>query len=168
MSGTASTTGGTQGIFTDVIASRARYHRNLADDLGGRGGYRSAVDHGHSAVKLFRELAQEDPVKFNPELALSLHELAYYLRMFEEDGDAAKYGREAVELLRGLVQDNPDEFKPKLAVSLFGLTFDYKNLGDERNSMKYGREALRIFQDLDGSQPGKFDAYLPWLRHNLS
>jgi hypothetical protein len=68
------------------------------------------------AVALRRQLVNEDPARFNPPLAMSLHKLAVYI--FQKCPDKAKKAiNESFALLKHLASVSPITFSSALAIS---------------------------------------------------
>src|SRR5215472_14508052 len=75
------------------------------------------VGMAQTAVTIRREIAQSNPEKL-PELAASLHQLAYRLGRALRVAEALTPMLEAVAIRRRLADSDPDRFLPLLATSL--------------------------------------------------
>ena len=73
-----------------------------------------ALEVGREAVTIRRQLAQDSPAAYLPDLAMSLSNLASSLSEAGQWEEALEMAREAVTLRRQLAQDNPAAYLPDL------------------------------------------------------
>jgi tetratricopeptide (TPR) repeat protein len=116
---------------------------NLATMLSGLGRREEALAQAEEAVRLRRQLAQQRPDAFLPDLAMSLNNLANRLSDLGRREEALAQAEEAVRLYRQLAQQRPDAFLPYLATSLAVVG---KIVAEERPGEAMGSlaEAIRI------------------------
>src|SRR5712691_1352477 len=83
-----------------------------------------------AAVDIRRRLAQANPARFEPDLAMSLNNLSLRLSDAGDGAGALAAIREAAEIYRRLAQANPARFDPDLATSLNNLSNRLSDAGD--------------------------------------
>jgi hypothetical protein len=91
---------------------------NLSVQLAFVGDGEAALAAIREAVEIRRQLAQDNPNRFAPDLAVSLENLA--LRLSDAGNGAGALGAicEAVEICRRLAQDDATRFAPALEATL--------------------------------------------------
>ena len=89
---------------------------------------------------MYRRLARANPQAFEPDLAMSLTNLARSLAALGRREEALEAAQEAVEVYRRLARANPQAFEPELARSLG--TLGMVLLGSDR-----AREAAEAFSE---------------------
>ena len=99
-------------------AARANHLNSLSNCLRDAGDGAGALAAIREAVETYRRLAQDNPERFAPDLALSLNNLSLRLSDAGDGAGALAAIREAVEIRRGLAQDNPARFASALETSL--------------------------------------------------
>jgi tetratricopeptide (TPR) repeat protein len=121
----------------------ARLANNLCFRLSDLGRREEALAQAEDAVRLHRQLAQQRPDAFLPDLAMSLNNLANSLSDLGRREEALAQAEEAVRLRRQLAQQRPDAFLPDLARSLAVVG---KIVAEERPGEAMGplAEAIRI------------------------
>src|ERR1700683_3846830 len=87
------------------------------------------------ADKLCRQLAADQPVRFNPALALFLNNLSGNLSDLGHREDALTPIQEAVKLRQRLAADQPAVFDPDLAMSLHNLSLCLSDLGCREDAL---------------------------------
>ncbi|MFV2099068.1 tetratricopeptide repeat protein, partial [Micromonospora sp. LOL_014] len=70
------------------------------------------------AADIYRRLATVNPAAYEPDLAMSLNNLAVTLSNFGRREEALDASTEAAELYRRLAQANPEAYEPDVARSL--------------------------------------------------
>jgi hypothetical protein len=99
-------------------ADRANYLTTLSVHLSDAGDGAGALAAIHEAVDTYRRLAQDNPARFAPELALTLNNLSNRLSNAGDGAGALVAIREAADTCRRLAHDNPARFAPALDRSL--------------------------------------------------
>jgi tetratricopeptide (TPR) repeat protein len=110
------------------------------------------------ALKIYRQLVQENPDTYSPNVALTLNNLANLDRDQNRPEAARKGYEEALKIYRQLVQKHPNIYLSYLAVTLNNLA----NLDRDQNRPEVARNgyegALNIRRELAKNNP---DTYLP-------
>src|SRR5436190_1071215 len=110
------------------------------------------------ALKIYRELAQNNRDAYLPKVASTLNNLAILDQTENRMEEARKGYEEALKIRRELAQNNPDAYLPDLAMTLNSLaTLDRAQKRPEKAREGFG-EALEIYRQLAKNNP---DAYLP-------
>ncbi len=91
---------------------------NLASMLSNLGRHEEALATADDALRFYRQLAQQRPAAFLPDLARSLNNLAIMLNALGRHQEALSRAEEASISRRQLAQQRPDVFLPDLAQSL--------------------------------------------------
>ncbi|MGH8907964.1 MAG: hypothetical protein ACRD0K_15970 [Egibacteraceae bacterium] len=116
------------------------------------------------AVEIYRNLVQENPAAWLPDLALSLNNLSLQQAEAGDLAGALASVIEAVDIRRELVRDNPDAFLPALADSLKVLSLYQAEAGDRDGAMDTITEAVGYYRELAQAD---FNAFLPALADSL-
>ena len=138
---------------------------NLSIRLGRLGRREEALAQAEEAVRIRRQLAQQRPDAFLPNLAMSLNNLANRLSDLGRREEALAQAEEAVRIYRQLAQQRPDAFLPDLAMSLNNLANRLSDLGRREEALAQAEEAVRIYRQLAQQRP---DAFLPDLATSLN
>ncbi|KDQ10761.1 hypothetical protein BOTBODRAFT_473159 [Botryobasidium botryosum FD-172 SS1] len=120
------------------------------------------------AVALYRQLANDRPAAFNPDLAMSLNNLSVRLSDLGQREDAFTADKEAVTLYRQLANDRPAAFNPDLAMSLNNLSKSLSDLGQREDALAAIREAVALYRQLANGRPAAFNPDLATSLNNLS
>jgi len=134
-------------------------------DAGDRAGALAAI---LEAAEIYRRLAQANPARFEPDLAMSLNNLSNRLSDAGDGVGALTAIREAVEIRRRLAQANPAHFEPDLAASLNNLSNRLSEAGDGAGALAAIREAAEIRRRLAQANPARFEPDLAMSLNNLS
>jgi tetratricopeptide (TPR) repeat protein len=135
---------------------------NRLSDLGRR---EEALAQAEEAVGLYRQLAQQRPDAFLPDLGMSLNNLAKMLSGLGRREEALARAEESVRLYCQLAQQRPDAFLPDLARSLNNLAAMLSALGRREEALARAEEAVHLYRQLAQQHP---DAFLPYLATSLA
>ena len=117
-------------------------------------------------MKIRRQLAEQQPAAYLPNLATSLNNLANTL---SEQGDAESRkealtcAREAVKIRRQLGEQQPAAYLPDLAASLNNLANTLSAQGDaasRQEALTCAREAVKIYAVFHAQMPAAFERNL--------
>ncbi|MFF3087638.1 tetratricopeptide repeat protein [Streptomyces nojiriensis] len=138
---------------------------NLSLRLGALGRHAEALAAIDEAVKMLRELSQQQPGAFLPVLATSLNNRSACLGALGRHEEALAANNEAVEIRRELSQQQPGAFLSNLAAGLNNRSADLGALGRHEEALAAIDEAVKILRELAGQRP---DAFLPDLALSLN
>jgi tetratricopeptide (TPR) repeat protein len=145
-----------------------RYLRRASRGFSQRSDFPRAMQTGIEAVEISRQLAQENPQIFNPELALSLTNLGIRFSELAQHQKALQVTQEAVEYYRELAQDNSKGFSHRyLAGSLNNLGNILKDLGRKEDALSAIQESVNIRRELAQDNPQIFRSNLAQSLNNL-
>ncbi len=147
---------------------RARLFNNLSNSLSDSGNIPDALKAIQEAVDIYRRLAQWNPDRFEPDLAMSLNNLSSRLSNSGNFPGALKAIQEAVDIRRRLAQSNPERFEPVLANSLNNLSNGLSNSGNIPGSLQAIQESVDIHRRLAQINPDRFEPDLAGSLNNLS
>ncbi|TFK17154.1 TPR-like protein [Coprinopsis marcescibilis] len=133
---------------------------NHALCVGQAGRPAEAVECGQEAVKIRRQLARDNPDKFNAGLAQSLVRLAFYLDICGQVPEAIQYSWEAIEIHRRLATKVPLIFERDLADTLHVHAVYVGKAGRPTEAVECCQEAVEIRRRLACNNPEKFNANL--------
>ena len=117
---------------------------------------------------IHRELAQDNPAAFLPDLAMSLNNLSTCQSATGDRGGALTSITEAVTHYQQLAQDNPAAFLPDLAMSLTNLSTCLSATGDRAGALASITEAVTHYRQLAQANPAAFLPNLALSLNNLS
>ncbi len=117
------------------------------------------------ALKIRRELAEQNPAAYLPEMANTLINLGNHDRALRRMDEARAHYEEALKIHQQLAQQNPDAYLPYLAMTLddLGILDGIQNRTDD--ARRHYEEASKLYQQLARENP---DAYLPQLATTLN
>jgi len=136
--------------------TRARLSVNLGYALSALGRREEALLATQEAVEIYRQLAQENPQAFLPDLARSLNNLGYALSALGRREEALLATQEAVGIYRQLAQENPQAFLPYLAMSLGAHGSVLRGLGRYTEAAQAFAEGLRAILPFVRALPAAF------------
>ncbi len=121
--------------------------------------------HFEEALKIYRQLAQQNPNAYLPDMAAVLNDLAHLDRLQNRMDEARQHYEEALKIRRQLAEQNPGAYLPGLASALndFALLDAVQNRMDE--ARQHYEEALKVHRQLAEQ---KQDAYLPDMAMTLN
>jgi protein O-mannosyl-transferase len=125
----------------------------------------AARQHYEEAVKIRRELAQQNPDAYLSYLAITLNDLGSLDLRQKRMDEARQHFEEAAKIRRKLAQQNPDAYLLRLATTLnnLGNVDQLQNRPDE--ARQDYEEALKFYDQPTRQNP---DAYLPGLALTLT
>jgi len=147
-------------------ADRADLHWKLTPRLANAGRYQDALKAAEEAVEQYRDLARDDPARYNARLANALDRHGTSLWALGRHRQAQTVSAEAVELHRALTEAEPATHEGGLANALANLGVSLWALGRNRKAQAATEEALDIYRRLVTLGPAKYDAGLADTLHN--
>ncbi len=121
--------------------------------------------HFEWALELRRQLAQQNPGVYLPEMATTLTSLGTLDRLQNRPDEARQHDEEALRIDRQLAQQDPDRYRSNLAGPLVNLgNLDRLQNRPDEARQRY-EEALQYYRQLAEQNPG---VYLPEMATTLS
>jgi L-lactate utilization protein LutB len=145
-----------------LLASSLNRLSNRQSDVGQRA---EALATAHEALKLYRELAEQNRAAFLPNLAMSLNNLAATQSDVGLRTEALATARESLELRRELAEQNRAAFLPNLAASLNNLAVRQSGVGLRAEALATAHEAVELYRELAEQNRA---AFLPDLAMSLN
>ena len=136
----------------DRCGDTPRSLNNLSSMLSELGQQQPALEAAVEAVAHYRQLADQGPDRFLPNLAGSLNNLSNRLSELGQYEPALDASTESVSIYRQLAEQEPDSFLPILAVCLHNLSKISSKLGRSRAALDAITESVeRILPVLEQS-----------------
>ena len=140
------------------LSPTVEHHFEYAYLLQSLNDFEKARHHYEEALQIHRELAQQNPEAYLPDVATSLNNLGNLLSDTNDLKKAQDYYEEALQIHRELTQQNPEAYKPDVAASLNNLGALLRNTNDLKQAKDHYEEALQILRELAKQDP---EEYLP-------
>ena len=104
-----------------------------------------ALRYYEEALRTYRELAEENPRAYKPDVAMTLNNLAALQQAMNEHNHALANYEEALQIRRELAEENPRAYLPNVAKTLvnLGILF-FTGIPDREKSVACTLEALQI------------------------
>lgn len=123
-----------------------------AQTMAKAGQDRAALANVRAAVRLYRQLAADDPAVYRPDLAMSLQVESDLASAAGKADDALAAAREAVSLFRDLTAgpgEDADLFGPYLGSALCVLAGRLHESGADDDALEVVREGIHLFDHVD-------------------
>ena len=146
-------------IFSADSATTVRALNVLSNARQRLGNLDGALQAMRDAIRLAQQLATDNPAAYEPDLAMSIHNLAIRLGETGERAGALVAGREAVEIYKRLAQANPAAYEPDLAGSINNLANCLSETGDRAGAIASCEEALHLYEQANSRHAGLFEAH---------
>ncbi|MGC2235267.1 MAG: tetratricopeptide repeat protein [Pyrinomonadaceae bacterium] len=140
------------------LEEKAMTLNNLANLHRNQNEYEKAPNEYEEALKIYRNLAKNNPQAFLPDVAMTLNNLAILHRNQNEYEKASNEYEEALGIRRNLAKNNPQAFLPKVAMTLNNLANLHRNQNEHEKASNEYEEALEIRRNLAKDNP---QAFLP-------
>ena len=130
---------------------------------------RDAERYYEDALELYRELADEEPEKFDEDIAMIYNNLGtYYHNDANRRKEAEACYQEALEIYKRLAAGQPSVYEPDLAMTYNNLGFFYRVDADRRKEAEECYlQALGIRKRLAAGQPSVYEPDLAGTYNNL-
>ena len=130
---------------------------------------RDAERYYEDALELYRELADEEPEKFDEDVAMIYNNLGlFYSDEANRREEAEGYYLQALEIYKRLAAGQPSVYEPYLATTCAGLGVFYSADADRREEAEgYYLQALEIYERLAAAKPSVYEPYLADTYNNL-
>jgi protein O-mannosyl-transferase len=145
----------------DLVAT-LNHEENLDTDQKRMDGARQEYE---EAMKIRRELAQQNPAAYLPDMATTLNNLGNVNRLQNRMEEARRDYEEALKIHHQLAQQNIEPYPPDLAMALNNLGFLERVEKQPDQAYAHFEEALKIYRQLVQENP---DTYLPDMAMTLN
>lgn len=120
------------------------------------------------ALKIRRQLAEQDPDTYEPGLALTLNNLATLYQNNHRLSESEALQLEAIEIQKRLARVNPQAYEPDLAMTMNNLAVIYSNTQRLAESKALHLEVLEIYRRLAKDNPQTYEPALATTLNNLA
>jgi tetratricopeptide (TPR) repeat protein len=124
-----------------------------------------ARQHFERALELRRQMAQQNPAVYLPDIATTLNNLGNLDRLENQPEEARRHYEEALKIHYELGQQSLDPFPPDLAVTLNNLATLEEGTMQMDEARSHFEGALEIYRQMAQQNP---DAYLPKVAETLN
>jgi hypothetical protein len=119
------------------------------------------------ALKIRRQLAQQDPDAYRPYLATTLNDLGILDTLQNRPGDARRHYEEALQSYRQLADQNPAAYLPYVAATLNNVALLDQSQNRLAEARAHYQEDLTLFKKLFDADPEKYAADVARVEANL-
>jgi len=120
--------------------------------------FKEAEEAFKEALQIYRQLAEENPEAYLPEVAGTQNNLGNLYRNVNKFKEAEEAFKEALQIYRHSAEKNPEAYLPKVAMTQNNLGILYRNVNKFKEAEEAYKEALQIRRQLAEKNP---EAYLP-------
>ena len=132
------------------------------------GNLTGALEASRLAVHNAQQFAKANPVANQPNLAMSINNLANRLSGIGDRPGALKAAQEAADIYKRLAITNPAVYEPKLAASINNLANRLSDTGDQPGALKAAQGAADIYRRLTKINPADYEPDLAVSINNLA
>ena len=140
---------------------------NLANLQYAQNEFADALSNYQEALKIYRELAKENPRSYLPYVATTLNNLANLQKAKNEFADALSNFQEALQIYQDLAKENLKSYLPDLAQTLNNLANLQKAKNEFADALANYQEALKIYRELAKENPKSYLLDLAQTLNNL-
>ncbi|MCP4123653.1 MAG: tetratricopeptide repeat protein, partial [Bacteroidetes bacterium] len=116
-----------------------------------------ALEKYEEALKIYRELAKENPRTYLPDVAMTLNNLAVLQKAKNEFPQALEKYEEALKIYRELAKENPRTYLPDVAMTLNNLANLHSDKNEFPQALEKYEEALKIRRELAKENPRRYE-----------
>jgi tetratricopeptide (TPR) repeat protein len=98
------------------------------------------------ALQIFRQLAARNPEVYQPDVAMTLHNLGNLYYVTQRLEQAEKAYQEALQIFRPFAQKCPDAYNGNLAMCLNNMALFYDSIGDSARAQSCRRDAEDVLK----------------------
>ena len=115
-----------------------------------------------------RALAADNPAAYNPDVAMTLNNLAILHSDINDYQQAEQEYKEALEIRRALAAENPAAYNPDVAMTLNNLAILHSDINDYEQAEQEYKEALELYRALAADNPAAYKPYVATTLNNLA
>ncbi len=148
--------------------AKAEWQFDAANYLYGQNQFQKATPYYVRALEIYRRLYRSYPEIYEPDVALTLNNLAALYKDTHRFSESESMHKEALEIRRRLSQSNPEAYEPDLASTLNNLALLYSDTHRFSESESMFKEALEIRRRLSQSNPEAYEPDVAATLNNLA
>jgi CHAT domain-containing protein/tetratricopeptide (TPR) repeat protein len=127
----------------------------------------AAVGAYEEALAIYRQLAQQQPQVYEPDMAMTLNNLGTALRGLRRYEAAVAAYQQALAIYRQLAQQRPQVYEPDVAMTLNNLGSALSDLRRLEAAVEAYQQALAIYRQLAQQQPQVYEPDMAGTLNNL-
>ena len=127
-----------------------------------------ALEAYNEALKISRQLAEQNPAVYKPDLAMTLNNIAILHRYENRMDQALEAYNEALKIYRQLAEQNPAVYKPDLASTLANMAIYYLREDNNKKGLVTAKEALKIYTEILPKSPAQYQPKIDWVKRIIS
>jgi CHAT domain-containing protein len=127
----------------------------------------AAVEAYQQALAIYRQLAQQQPQVYEPDMAGTLNNLGTALRGLRRYEAAVEAYQQALAIYRQLAQQRPQVYEPDVAMTLNNLGNALSDLRRLEAAVEAYQQALAIYRQLAQQQPQVYEPDVAMTLNNL-
>ena len=120
------------------------------------------------ALDIRERLAKENPITYEPDVAITLNNLAVLYSEINDYSLAETTYKRALDIRERLAEENPSTYKSDVAMTLNNLAILYKAKNDYSSAKIAYKKALEIRERLAEENSGKYEADVASTLNNLA
>ena len=126
-----------------------------------------AEDYYLKTIEIREKLAEENPERFNPDLATSYNNVGNFYNILGQQEKAEEYYFKAIAIRERLAEENPERFNSDLATSYNNAGVFYREQGQFGKAEEYYLKAIAIGEKLAKENPERFNPDLAMSYNNV-
>lgn len=155
-------------LRAELDTTNAKWQFDAGYYLNEQKQHQKAIAYYTKALFIYRCLAQANPQSYEPDLAVTLNNLALLYSNTQRFSESESLFKEALETYRRLTQTASIRLESGLARTLNNLALLYFKTQRFSESESMFKEAQAIYRNLSGAIPRKYVPYLAWTLNNLA
>ena len=113
--------------------------------------------HYEEALALYRQLVQQSPDTYMPDMATTLSSLGYVARLQNQPDKAREYYEESLQYYQQLELKNPQPHLANIAAALRNLAAVERGEGQGNPALQHDQKALVVYRQLAQKDPGMYE-----------
>ena len=152
-------------IANESLPEQAKYGLDYGGALLSENDFTQAEPVMLATLDAVRQLAKEDPARYQPSVAATLINLGLLYAGIRRIKNAEADDREALDIYRQLAKSNPTQYQPSVALTLNNISSVYSLDRRMKDAEEANQEALDIYRQLAKANP---PVYQRWVASTLS
>ena len=120
------------------------------------------------ALEIIQRLAKDNPQAYEPDVAMTLNNLAVLYKGTQRFTEAEGIYKQALEIRQRIAKDNPQAYEPDVAMTLNSLANLYSNTQRFTEAEDMYKQAQEIYQRLAKDNPKAYEPYVAGTLYNLA
>ncbi len=155
-------------LRAELDTTNADWQFNAAHYFAEQNQHNMAIRLYERALDIYRRLAKSNPQAYEPNVAVTLNNLAILYKNTQQFTESEAMYKEALETYRRLAKSNPQAYEPYVAGTMSNLANLYSDTQRLTESEAMYKEALEIYRRLANSNPQAYEPYVALTLNNLA